>query len=165
MNFPCFSHFLIEFLVTGEMAMAFYRQKLSGEDLAKFADVLSRNSHFFRQCQLWDGAEEDKCGYGLVRITHAGKRLKLRVHRLAFYLSQAAVTYLEPSVHVSHLCHNKRCILPEHLSYEPASVNIARNSCRRDGECKGHRGFRRCVLDAVNVVVTVIVKVLQVHFL
>lgn len=141
---------MVEFFVPEQMATAFYQQNLPAEDIDKFSAVLHRNSHFSGQCQLWNG-QIDKYGYGLVRVPFAGKRLKLNVHRLAFYLSQSASVKLETSLHVSHLCHNKLCISPNHLSYEPPSVNLSRNCCRLDGECKGHRGYRRCILEAVTI--------------
>jgi len=39
------------------------------------------------------------------------------------------------SVQVSHLCHRKECINPNHLVYEPQWKNLKRNYCGERGEC------------------------------
>ena len=53
---------------------------------------------------------------------------------------------------MSHLCHNKLCINPQHLNYEPRWVNHARKTCVRNNVCGGHRveqhdlHFPNCIL-------------------
>lgn len=39
------------------------------------------------------------------------------------------------SVHVSHLCHRKSCINPNHIVYEPQWKNLKRNYCGENGSC------------------------------
>ena len=39
------------------------------------------------------------------------------------------------STQVSHLCHRKSCINPNHLVYEPQWTNLKRNYCGNSGSC------------------------------
>ena len=132
------------------MASAFYMQIPSPELLTRLSTILADKSHSVGQCIAWTGPT-DRYGYGIYRLTWGSKRIKLHVHRLSFYLSSQDFSPLDPSIHVSHTCHNKLCIRPTHLSYEPASVNNARKKCLFDGECTGHRGFGRCQLHSVTM--------------
>jgi len=93
-------------------------------------------------CLLW-GGPTDRYHYGYVRVTYNGKRIALKVHRVAFYLVSRP---LSAQMHVSHLCHAKLCINFARLSYEPQSVNNSRKSCKLNGECVGHRGYQNCIL-------------------
>ena len=47
---------------------------------------------------------------------------------------------------ISHLCGHKNCILFEHLSFEPHSINLGRVSCHRSRgmhrRCSGHQECR-----------------------
>lgn len=130
------------------MAAAFFTTPPPHQLKLKLEADLDEKCQSVGQCILWTGAK-DRYGYGYHRFTWIGKRLKLKVHRLAFYLSNHSHIALQPSFHVSHLCHNKLCFAKNHLSYEPGSVNNARKVCVTDGECYGHMGLRRCCLDAV----------------
>ena len=132
------------------MASAFFRHPAPPEMVTELLSILAENSHTVHSCVLWDGAR-DRYGYGIHYVVSDGKRIQLGVHRLAFFLVDPN-RELNPILHVSHLCHNKLCINVKHLSYESSSVNNARQTCRMNGECTGHRGFKRCRLDAVNIV-------------
>ena len=52
---------------------------------------------------------------------------------------------------MSHLCHNRICINPKHLVYEPRWVNNARKTCVKEGQCNGHHvevhnlHFQNCI--------------------
>lgn len=39
------------------------------------------------------------------------------------------------SMQVSHLCHRKKCINPNHIVYEPQWMNLKRNYCGINGKC------------------------------
>lgn len=94
-------------------------------------------------CQLWLG-QKDRSGYGRIQVLFRGRRVKLLVHRLAYFLHMNVI--LNPNWHVSHLCHTKACVLAEHLWYEPQSINNARKTCKLNGECIGHGHHRKCLL-------------------
>lgn len=129
------------------MASTFFRTELDPLSVHRLQYILetkSSPSSSLLGCRLWDG-EKDRYGYGVHRHPFDGKRVRLLVHRLAYYLSRLPTT-LSPTYHVSHLCHQNLCINTDHLSYEPQSVNSKRNQCKLEGECTGHRGYKRCVL-------------------
>lgn len=113
------------------------------QNAAQLRETLILNSRSEGQCRLWEGPVNDK--YGVLHVTFRGDYLKLRVHRLAYYL-HGPTQRLTPPMHVSHRCHNPLCIKLSHLSYEPARINNARQVCKVEGYCSGHRGFKKCLL-------------------
>ena len=50
-------------------------------------------------------------------------------HRFSYMLHNN-VFDLSKEIQISHRCHNKRCVNPEHLSFEPEAVNKDRQICR-----------------------------------
>ena len=96
-----------------------------------------------KKCHISQG--ETSAGYASLRIMFRGRRIRLRVHRLIFYLLND-LNPLDPQIHVSHLCNSKTCINIDHLSYEPAVVNIKRNGCFSNNRCFGHVGFANCII-------------------
>ena len=50
---------------------------------------------------------------------------------------------------MSHLCHIKTCINPNHLSYEPKWMNSVRRNCAKTRNCSGHRSakteYKNCI--------------------
>lgn len=119
------------------MAVAFFQTTHCPQLVATLVHALEQNSQFVGRCTFWSGPT-DKDGYGFRRMVYESKRLRLHVHRLAYFLSDPTQK-LNPQYHVSHLCHNKLCIKVLHSSYEPAMVNNARKICKGGGECLGHR--------------------------
>ena len=140
------------------MASTFFRRPAPPEMVTELLSMLSEKSRTVNSCLVWCGAI-DRYGYGIHYVVLDGKRVQLGVHRLAFFLLDPN-RELSPRFHVSHLCHNKLCIHKDHLSYEPPSVNNARQICTMNGECTGHRGFKRCRLDAVNIIELLVMPIL-----
>lgn len=99
--------------------------------------------HELNGCHIWYGAT-DSDGYAVIRPTFRLKRQIFTVHRLIYYLENDCHFY-NRSYHVSHLCHNKKCINIQHLSLEPGEINVRRNSCRQSKTCCGHDGFKNCI--------------------
>lgn len=95
-------------------------------------------------CHLWTGGNVSTYGYGTIRIVFRGKRKRFFVHRLLYFIE--VKHELCPTFHVSHLCHTKLCINFKHLSYESKAVNESRNICKKNGECTGHKGYKKCIL-------------------
>ena len=62
--------------------------------------------------------------------------------------NRSRVFDLSKDIHVSHICHQRRCINPAHLSYEPNHVNQDRQVCRSivPAQCKAHQPFPDCLL-------------------
>ena len=105
--------------------------------------LLLRHTNKVNFCNIWVGTK-DKDGYGVVRIQFRGSRVKLKTHRLSFYIENNFPSMV--GKHVSHLCHNKACSNTSHLSLETAAINNKRKQCLQNGECVGHYGFKRCIL-------------------
>lgn len=125
------------------MSNYFFQTVLSTAEIQKCKQLLDRHAYKANSCCLWQGAK-DKDGYGIARIHFRGKRIKVRVHRLAYYLYHNL-----PSMagkHVSHVCHTKLCFQMSHLSLESSSINNRRKVCVNNGECSGHYGYKRCLL-------------------
>jgi hypothetical protein len=98
------------------MASAFFRSPLSLETAQSLQKSLTDKSVACGgECVVWTGPT-DVHGYGILRVTVHGKRLKLHIHRLAYFLVKRP-TQLISEVHVSHLCHKKLCMNVNHLSY------------------------------------------------
>ena len=89
------------------------------------------------ECQLYNGpTRKDNYCY-LTYFDSAADRNKMSsIQRLSYWLAHPKLS-LSPKMHVSHLCHNKRCIKPEHLVYETAKDNCGRRPCARAGQCLG----------------------------
>ena len=47
---------------------------------------------------------------------------------------------------ISHLCHRKTCVNPDHMDLEDRMTNIRRKQCVRNNDCVGHEGKRDCLL-------------------
>lgn len=129
------------------MASAFFQSPLDFETSQHLNQTLSSKSHPVGQCQLWTGPV-DKKGYGVHCVKFQGRFVRVQVHRLSYYL-HGTPQRLSRSHHVSHLCHNPSCIKFSHLSYEPPKINNSRQICKKDGECTGHRGYKKCLLQMV----------------
>ena len=92
-------------------------------------------------CHIWGGAGV----YGRKRVTINGKSFRVGAHTLSFFLSHEEVE-TDPGLEVSHLCHQKKCVRPDHLSMETKSTNNRRKQCVADGTCSGHGNFANCIL-------------------
>lgn len=106
-------------------------------------------------CWMWDGANHSHKGYG--RIDVAGTRWI--VHRFSYTLAKGDIP---EGYEVDHLCHNTRCVNPEHLEAitpeehaertEQGAYNAARTHCPHGHEytasntrvSQGHRHCRSC---------------------
>lgn len=133
------------------MAIRFYKTVHTRQFIETHLEELAHKSTLSSSsssCRLWDG-EIDTHGYGVLRLNFGNTRIKLRTHRLNFFLSHHPTT-LSSNRHVSHLCHNKKCISINHLSYEPQAINIKRNMCKLNGECSGHWHYKNRKLHLVN---------------
>jgi len=67
---------------------------------------------------------------GYIQIGLSKVKSKFFAHQIA-YAAKHGVDKLPTDriMHISHLCHNKRCINPNHLTLEKDSVNRSRNYC------------------------------------
>jgi hypothetical protein len=114
-----------------------------------------------RGCLLWTGGT-DRDGYGRARVTWPVPvgggdvpRSKVeRVPRVIYRLKtggvdiprQQAYDGVTVAVEVSHLCHNRLCVTPEHLVLEPHLINAERQHCVQQGRCTHHGVHPDCLL-------------------
>ena len=131
------------------MAAIFTQYNLSPFEYDAITTAVTKNTKLESGCIIWTGMCTSD-GYGLLRKMFRGKRIKVKVHRLVYFL--AAKHALSVGMHVSHLCHNKLCINIQHLSYEPQTINNNRLICKNAGECSLHYGYPRCQLQVCCIV-------------
>lgn len=77
----------------------------------------------FSACHLWTGSLQNE--YPSVSQGHA--RSKVKMHILACWIGTGLIP--GPKQVVSHLCHRKTCINPDHLVIESIATNNARKGC------------------------------------
>lgn len=124
--------------------MSVYQSVLSETEREQLLAAILKNTEITPKCHIWK-SKPDKCGYGRLYFTFRGVRKSFLVHRLKYFLENSG-NFISPAEQVSHLCHNKLCVNPTHLSLEPDKINKRRNVCKNNGECEGHRGYRACIL-------------------
>lgn len=116
--------------------MAVFFDKLEKSLLKKTAEADNA-----RGCTEWVGCR-DKYGYGTKRVTWPDHSVTLeRVHRVVFMVHNKLLRDDVPRydsrgiLEVSHLCHNKICIKPQHLVLESHEQNCERKRCECLGYC------------------------------
>lgn len=101
-----------------------------------------------RGCVLWKGGVGSN-GYGFIRVSWPEEGSKVeRVHRVALMVEMRLTRSQFPgaNLEVSHLCHEKLCVNPMHLSLEPHATNQERIHCMQQGVCSGaHHPHPRCI--------------------
>ena len=100
--------------------------------------------HVGHGCILWFGSV-DRWGYGRQWVTWPdGTHREERAHIMAYLVKMKLVEIplhddVGTQLDVSHLCHNKSCINPDHLVMEAHEVNMQRVHCVSQGLCtKNH---------------------------
>ena len=94
-------------------------------------------------CKLFDSSNEySRVAY---KDPATGRRTTATVGRAVVMLRESTV-FLQSGFDASHLCHNKACVLPEHISYEPHAVNNGRKTCVNEGMCLGHGQYPDCLV-------------------
>ncbi len=101
--------------------------------------------HGCQICKL--GGFRKKYSTVSVKFPWKAKSETVSSHRFMYMLTHNNFEMKEKE-HVSHLCHNNRCVNPEHLSLEPALVNSRRETCRYivPKRCMKHEPFKDCLL-------------------
>ena len=114
-------------------------------------------------CVLWTGATTQS-GYGKLKIAwrqpDGATVSKIERAQRIVYMIKLQITVkaefpvstvmmdgsIQP-LEVSHLCHTRLCVNPDHLSLEPRCINQEREHCRNQGVCAGqHDGHPDCLV-------------------
>ncbi len=118
----------------------FYRKY---EEKLNEGSVISHNQF----CRIWSKAKNLQ-GYGVIKyqspIDHSWKTTN--VHRLSFVVFNRKSFQDINNMEISHLCHNKLCILKEHLCIETHAENRERDICVNRSLCKNHGNRPDCLL-------------------
>jgi hypothetical protein len=98
-------------------------------------------------CAHWGEGKDRQYSTLTVRFPWETCKKTLYSHRFSYMIFNR-VFDLSKDIHVSHICHQRRCINPAHLSYEPNHVNQDRQVCRGivPAQCEAHQPFPDCLL-------------------
>jgi hypothetical protein len=128
--------------------------QLSEVDIARLKTKIETNSAFdpTRGCRLWKLSASAKGGYPQMKVSNIycvdGTFIavkQFRTHRLVCLLWKCGGNLLGGvDLEASHICHEKRCVNPDHLVMESRQENMKRQSCRFLGECVGHDNSVDC---------------------
>jgi len=97
-------------------------------------------------CKIWTG-KPTKNGYARTRTCDKEEKVPstvFYVHRLVKKDSDRKT--LLAGKDVSHLCHNRLCVNPKHLTVETRKQNNERKVCLKRGVCRGHGSRSRCLI-------------------
>lgn len=96
------------------------RRFSSAEEMIRMSSVVDASTG----CWNWQPSPAAK--YGDIAMSYWGKFYKCsRAHQLSVLVFKGS--YNRKKVVVSHLCHNTRCVNPEHLTTETQKANLHRN--------------------------------------
>ena len=99
-------------------------------------------------CHIWNGATSggsDSAGrYGVCRISWDGGSRTIYTHQLSYGIEHGQLP--QNDLQVSHLCHNRLCCNPHHLTAESQSDNSTRANCVAQNQCIRHGLRPACML-------------------
>lgn len=121
----------------------FFESQLTEVERNKFTAIFETKTTNENHCIVWTG--QQKKGYGVYETRFRGKKIKILVHRLRYFISNNCQK-LRKDMNISHLCHNKLCVKISHLCLEPQSINNKRQICKNNGECSFHYGYPKCLI-------------------
>ena len=106
------------------------------------AQSLHKKIEYINNCVLFKGCT-DKYGYGRKAVSWPyGVKEEMGAHRLSYLVSIRTFNKDLPRhnahgeiLNVSHLCHNKLCLNPQHLCLETNIVNRERQHCVNQNSC------------------------------
>ncbi len=103
-------------------------------------------------CIMWT-SDPDRHGYGRKQVTWPnGSKKRERAHRVSYFLHHKLLSSQVPNIDrhgnqidVSHRCHKKLCINPQHLTLESHSNNMLRNACAKADVCTNEHAPPSCI--------------------
>lgn len=86
-------------------------------------------------CWVWTGTITS-AGYGQITFCFGGSKANYLAHRVSYTLMADEIP---DGLELDHLCHNTRCVNPEHLDPVTHAVNLSRSRAAIRATCKhGH---------------------------
>ena len=134
--------------VRGELTLDSRRTKMASADISvlhkKALETLEKKLKFTKLgdngiCQVYD-AKIPPRGYITVGYFHPTEACwtTTTTGRAVVMVKKEGSIFLDSAREASHLCHNKTCVLSEHIVFEPPSINTDRKRCARRKVCMGH---------------------------
>ena len=120
------------------------KDKITPEYVQILLERIASNSFWVGQCLIWQKSVHSG-GYPQIKVTVRGWGGRpVLTHRLLYVLKTKQ--YDLGIDHVSHVCHHCLCVNFDHLSLEPAPVNMQRQFCKMTKVCSGHGDYSHCIL-------------------
>ena len=88
------------------------------------------------QCLIYNEDPVRRDGYIYIKIRRGRKVKSASVQRVCAMIHNGTLEL--GKVDASHLCHNKLCVNPNHISLESRATNCSRKSCVLAGVCLRH---------------------------
>jgi hypothetical protein len=94
-------------------------------------------------CYLWVGALRSS-GYGRfwIKWPDMAYRKEELAHRVAYMLEHKLLPEelqaMSGGLELSHLCHHKKCVKPDHIILESHINNMSRLHCEKQGMCSAN---------------------------
>ena len=107
------------------------------ESLYQAGNIIHKgNCHLWRHTHSGSDVEfEVVLWKGVLRVQTS--KVWIRAHCVVYFLHTGRVALRKNHEDISHLCHRKDCVKPEHLVLELHQVNYARTTCVRRRMCMG----------------------------
>ena len=117
-------------------------------DFDKYLMILQTNIDISSgdvECMLYDRRLSVLTVRSGENILEYGKFIYVTSHR-AMYMCIKQISFIPRNYKISHLCHNSRCIRPDHLNIEPHAINMERLRCTHSlpKKCLGHEIYPDC---------------------
>lgn len=120
----------------GVCRRCYYRMLDAGEIVPRsrlpLAERLRSRTERVGECLEWQGAVTSS-GYGILSDGGA----LTTAHRAAYELANGPIP---DGMHVDHICHNRRCVAPEHLRLATPRQNVENHSGAQSNSATGVRG-------------------------
>ena len=152
MNFaflPAILHCDILCFIRFQMSFSDFKELtgFTGSELAELAGKCFKDAQIIHGHTFYQG--QNRHTYAQTTLTFRGKKYHFRKGQLSLFLKMVRdgedMAIWDKNKGVSHLCHSKSCITPEHLVLETSEQNRERDECNNRGYCVEHGGREKCI--------------------
>lgn len=111
-----------------------------------YAVVVSRSEKAANgECLIYKGPYHTKSNgaqYGRVKLYINGKEERGYAHRISKLYESSQSEEAPKHLPCSHLCHDSKCVNPNHIVFEEICYNNMRKPCKDARICYGHKDFK-----------------------